>query len=535
MNQAYRAAKTYHEETKHHFHRYARSLGYMDWKNQPNPYRFYEDAPLVKLPLDTPDPQSSFDSLCAISKEEAPFTFENMAKFLELSLGISAWKEYGQSKWALRMNPSSGNLHPTESYWILPATDKSSAGLYHYNPFLHALEQRKELPDDAQSIPSFPDGGVLLALSSIYWREAWKYGERAFRYCNHDVGHALGALSFAANLFGWKVTIVDNARRSDAQALFGFDKTEWPMHEEEEIDIVCSLTPQSAVPNSTIPKEFVSLFSASPLKGTPNRLSAAQESWDIINETARDLQDEFYFSPREPQILHSIPPSVETTYSATEIIRKRRSAQAFHPGNRSMPLATFTSIIGQTLPHQSPPFSVGLHNNIDLLLFIHGVEGIPKGLYLLSRSAERLPKLKSTMKAGYLWEQPVESLPLYLLEEGDEIHLASRLSCQQDIAGDSSFSLGMLAEFDTTLQESSSAYKALFWEAGMIGQILYLQAEAYDYRGTGIGCFFDDPVHKFVGIEDASFQSLYHFTVGFPVTDSRIQTLAPYHHLQEDK
>src|SRR6266436_609357 len=32
----------YHEQTKHHFHRYAKSLGFLDWANQPNPFRFYE-------------------------------------------------------------------------------------------------------------------------------------------------------------------------------------------------------------------------------------------------------------------------------------------------------------------------------------------------------------------------------------------------------------------------------------------------------------------------------------------------------------
>ena len=38
----------------------------------------------------------------------------------------------------------------------------------------------------------FPTGAFLFGLTSVHWREAWKYGERAFRYCNHDVGHAIG-------------------------------------------------------------------------------------------------------------------------------------------------------------------------------------------------------------------------------------------------------------------------------------------------------------------------------------------------------
>jgi len=41
----------YHERTKHHYHRYAAALGYMDWAKQPDPFRRYDGAPLVRLPF----------------------------------------------------------------------------------------------------------------------------------------------------------------------------------------------------------------------------------------------------------------------------------------------------------------------------------------------------------------------------------------------------------------------------------------------------------------------------------------------------
>ena len=62
----------------------------------------------------------------------------------------------------------------------------------------------------------------------------------------------------------------------------------------------------------------------------------------------------------------------------------------------------------------------------------------------------------------------------------------------------------------------------------MIGQMLYLEAEAAGVRGTGIGCFFDDAMHEVLGISDHSWQSLYHFTVGGAVEDSRLQTAPAY-------
>ena len=44
----------YHERTKHHYHRFAASVGYMDWATQPDPFRCYEGASLVRLPFPAP-------------------------------------------------------------------------------------------------------------------------------------------------------------------------------------------------------------------------------------------------------------------------------------------------------------------------------------------------------------------------------------------------------------------------------------------------------------------------------------------------
>jgi nitroreductase len=103
------------------------------------------------------------------------------------------------------------------------------------------------------------------------------------------------------------------------------------------------------------------------------------------------------------------------------------------------------------------------------------------------------------------------------------------VSCDQDIASDGFFSLGMLAEFDASLRELGPAfYRHLFWESGVVGQALYLEAEAAGARATGIGCFYDDPVHDVFGLVDHTFQSLYHFTIGMPVEDVRLTTESGY-------
>jgi hypothetical protein len=74
-------------------------------------------------------------------------------------------------------------------------------------------------------------------------------------------------------------------------------------------------------------------------------------------------------------------------------------------------------------------------------------------------------------------------------------------------------------------------YRRLFWEAGVLGQALYLGAEAAGLRGTGIGCYFADAFHDLLALAGDTPQDLYHSTVGGPVEDPRLRTLAPYAHL----
>jgi len=75
---------------------------------------------------------------------------------------------------------------------------------------------------------------------------------------------------------------------------------------------------------------------------------------------------------------------------------------------------------------------------------------------------------------------------------------------------------------------SSWRYRQLLQEAGLIGQALYLHAEAEGFRGTGIGCYFDDAVHELLGLAGARLQVLYHFSVGMPVADTRVEITPPY-------
>jgi hypothetical protein len=194
-------------------------------------------------------------------------------------------------------------------------------------------------------------------------------------------------------------------------------------------------------------------------------------------------------------------------------------------------------MLDMTLPRRAiPPWDViGWPPRVHLALFVHRVTGLVPGLYLFLRNDQSEETLRKTLSAGFEWGRvqgcPAH-LPLFRLVAADGRNAARTLCCHQDIAADGAFSLGMLAEYAANLAGAPWVYRQLFWEAGILGQALYLEAEAAGVRGTGIGCYFDDGVHEVLGIQGEGLQSLYHFTIGTARTDSRLQTLPAYAHLK---
>jgi hypothetical protein len=212
---------------------------------------------------------------------------------------------------------------------------------------------------------------------------------------------------------------------------------------------------------------------------------------------------------------------------AGDLIHQRRSLLACD-AKTAISAARFYRMLERTSWLDALPWAPAIH----FALFVHRVEGIEPGLYALARDAAKLELLRASMHREFAWSRPPgcpETLALYLLQAGDARELASQVSCQQDIAGDGAFSLGMLAEYQSALVANGPwFYRRLYWEAGAIGQVLYLEAESAGVRATGIGCFYDDPVHEVYGLADLAFQSIYHFTVGGYVDDPRLTTLPPY-------
>ncbi|GAB3377062.1 SagB/ThcOx family dehydrogenase [Azotobacter armeniacus] len=532
----------YHQRTKHRFEAYAPGPGTLDWDAQPAPFRHFTGAPQIVLPRLSAVPPGSalhaalqrpFARLDDPRQTPLPPDLASLAALLQLSLGLTAWKRYGPDRWAVRANPSSGNLHPTEAYLLIAGFDALQDGLYHYRPENHTLELRAAHHAAGQG-PS-----LAILLTSVMWREAWKYGERAFRYCQLDTGHAAGALRYAAAALGWRLAEQAHIGSDTLARLAGIDRlAEFPARkraetELEEAEILLAASFSAAAPAPLASTELQALAEHAEWHGVASTIDRhPMYRWPAIAQVAaatRRVDGAVQPAAALPVAVPRAPGEAAKPVQA--LLGERRSAQRFDR-QHVMTQAQFASILARLQPAAGLPWDVfGEVPRMALVLFVARVEGLPPGLYLLPRNTVQLEALRP-MLAGRFALDPVPGLePLLQLAslEPLELQRATRsLHCHQDIAANACFALGMLAEFDAALAVGPAAYRSLYREAGLIGQALYLEAEAQGLRGTGIGCFFDDPVHALLGLGGSAWQTLYHFTVGLPVEDPRIESAPAY-------
>ena len=499
----------YHTRSKHALDRYAAGPGTLDWEAQPKAFRDWAGTERIALPRAVVVSDVSWSELSS-ARPSLPLNITNLGSLLRLCVGLTAWKQYGGSRWSLRANPSSGNLHPTETWLITSGVNGLEDGLYHYQNLHHALERR------AWGIAPQANG-LWIGFSSIHWREAWKYGERAFRYCQLDLGHALAAVSYAAALQGWKPRLLDLDSDEVARRL-GLDRAhEFEGVEHEEPEVILALKAEAA----DVPGDWQHWA------GRPSLLDARPlYEWPVIDEVAAATRGAVQAAP--------VPASStahrqnENNIGAAQVILTRRSAQAFD-GLSVMPNAVFRQMLAGMLPGGSPVWNLWPHAaRVHPVLLVHRVEGVAPGLYAMPRSDTAKPLLQAAFRETFSWQPADPELPLFQLVAARTGKTARTLSCHQDIATQCAVAFMFVAEFASPVTANPAAYRHLHWEAGMLGHVITLEAEAAAWRGTGIGCFFDDADHEVLGLQDDQFQVLYHYAVGMAVDDARLLTLPAY-------
>jgi SagB-type dehydrogenase family enzyme len=488
--------REYHELTKHSVASLQRTRHYLDWANMPNSFRHYEGVPVLDLPADPPAPQIS--ALEVLDSKTGNTSVQDGAEFLSqlmfYSASISASKRVPSTgnSYALRVNPSSGNLHPTEFHFCTRGLASWPDGLYHYRPSSHMVEQRAT-GDFAEKFlkTSVP---LIFVLTSIVWREAWKYRDRAYRYCLHDIGHAWQALTLSARAIGCESFALGHFSDDRVAESCLLAQDEWPM-------LIVGLYGPSIPLKTIIPEETV-LFG-----GQPNRLSETQESYppiERIHAATKISMESAIPSLYRPTVSGrgeiSRPSHESTGRSFEDVVRGRRSALDFRGGSESISLSQLATLLAST---KEPLFAdFATTRFVHLYLYVHRVEGLARGVYRY-------------------WPEHAE---LEKIREGDQRLVAASLSLGQDLAGNACLAFSMIGDFENAARLfGDRGYRYVHFEAGAIGQRMYLASEALGLRATGIGAFFDEQVNQYLGLSRELGQVVYHFAIGYAVSDPRLE------------
>jgi hypothetical protein len=325
------------------------------------------------------------------------------------------------------------------------------------------------------------------------------------------------------------------------EALFGLRRQqELPPHERETPELLAPVTPgegQVERPEEALPGPAAEAVAGGAWEGELRApKSGRYRDWpsiDTVEQTCRRRDGDPLPPPPAPMdvVKRDEGPAGPP---ALELVRRRRSATGMDRGG-TMDSATLFRMLERLLPHRfaSPWDALGSEPLVDLHLTLHRVDGLEPGLYTLVRRPGGREELARRMNPEFAWDRPAgcpDWLPLYLNLAGDLTDLAEGLCCGQEMAGDAAFSLGMTADLGHLLERyGAPVYRRLYLEAGMIGQVLYLEAEAAGIRGCGIGCYFDDGVHKLLGSDgESGLRSLYHFVVGRDVPERGAALLPAY-------
>ena len=110
------------------------------------------------------------------------------------------------------------------------------------------------------------------------------------------------------------------------------------------------------------------------------------------------------------------------------------------------------------------------------------------------------------------------------IKAGDQRVAAAGLSLGQDLAGNACVAFSMIGDLERAARaHGDRGYRYVHFEAGAIGHRLYLAAEALGLGATGIGAFYDEEVHRYLHVTPEQGQVVYHFAIGYPVPDPRLQ------------
>ncbi|HEY6395374.1 MAG TPA: SagB/ThcOx family dehydrogenase [Candidatus Binataceae bacterium] len=497
-NDRIQAAQVYHEITKHSYASVRTAPNYLDWDIKPLPYKIYPDAAAVALSRDLALPATPTLSALSSSPLLSAVTLgiPELTTLLFCANGLTRKKRMDGEDYHFRAAPSAGALYPIEIYLAAGHVDDLEAGLYHFSPAdlklrgLRRGDWRQLIARAAADRPSLLNCDAVLILSSIFWRSAWKYRARAYRYCFWDAGTMLANLLAAASSETIPVDVITAFSDPEMESLLGIDG-----EREGAVALIAlgGAAHQIAEPPELTPMRFEAIALSSREVAYPDLQKIQSESRLIGTDQVRKVADapvELAISPVSQHALKFAGVPADHGLRLGETILRRGSTRAF--AQEPMPSDELATIMRVSSGHPRCDFS----RLTDTYLIVNAIEGLEPGAYHYNREAEAFELLKRGKFRGE----------------------AGYLCLEQPLGLDCSALVVYMSSLERVLNSlGNRGYRDAHLEAGILGGRAYLAAYALGRGATGL-TFYDDDTTRFFEPQTASGSPILMVALGVPLS-----------------
>jgi SagB-type dehydrogenase family enzyme len=491
------AARVFHEVTKHSYTSVRSSPHLLDWELKPLPYKIYPGAASVTLPRDLN--LSGTPTLTALTTQigtqsSAPVDITALTRIVFCADGLTRRKSVGGEDYHFRAAPSAGALYPIEIYVSAGEVEGLETGLYHFSPAdlrmtgLRRGDWREYLARAAANRPSIANASAVIALSAIYWRSAWKYRARAYRYCYWDAGTMLANLLAAAAAEGISAEVITAFEDPALENLLGIDGD----REGMVALIALGRSEKGAAPSPDAPALTLETIPLSSNEVVYNDLVKMHRESRLVTtaevESVANAKLESSPQSSAPELLRFDLIEPEEAASLGQTILRRGSTRAF--ARDAITAEELATIMAASSEHPRADFPA----LTDTYLIVNAVTEMEPGAYYYNRD-----------------ERAFE-----LLKLGDFRGEAGYLCLEQPLGMDCSALVVYMTDLERVLEAlGNRGYGDAHLEAGIHGGRAYLAAYALGRGATGL-TFYDDDTTKFFEPHAKGKSPLLMVAIGVP-------------------
>lgn len=516
----------YHVASKHTYESVRTGPRDLDWANQPSPYRTFENFPKVPLPtnllgIDVGTISLLYQGRDAVPESQLnpPQDLRTLATWLFLADGLTKKKQSGRHVWWLRSCPSSGALYPYEIYVAAFGVQGLLPGFYHYSPREFALYRLREgtetlayIKRGRPDLELLRDTPAAMLVTTNFWRSAWKYQKRAYRYVLQDAGHLVENLVQAGTGLGAQVLPRLQLNDQTMRELIGVpDDADFGEMEVAQAMVIWAdrANQPMPIPPGGLPPASPELMPSLVRLPLSERVTgygsilAVHQDCTAPGVAVREIRaPATELSPLPPNVRGYDRQPIEEPYGGQplgRVLMSRRSARDFVPRAMARDALLTINKLAFRGGSYSPVLPIGPHVGIIRPFWIiNDVVGVDSGIW---------------------YYHPVND-QWYMLARHNFRPEAKFLSLEQELCGNGSAVCFMMANLHSLMTTAGpDAYRLAHLEAGIVGQRIYLASNAFGYGCSGIGAFYDDDVRKFFGLEKTGWEVIYEIVVGIPVDE----------------